>query len=68
MDAQYQAELSMAQVNNTQYLGDALPVAYPNPGPVVFSGFYGGNLILGITAPARPTRAWRTGRKPMRCA
>lgn len=47
MDAQYQAELSMAQVNNTQYLGDALPVAYPNLGPEVFSGFYGCNLNFG---------------------
>lgn len=44
MDAQYQADLALAHLANTIFLGDALPIAYPNLGPEVFSGFYGCKL------------------------
>jgi len=41
MDAEYVAESALAGVMNTQYLGDALPQAWPNLGPEVFSAFFG---------------------------
>ena len=41
LDAAYQAELSLAQLSNQVFLGDTLPVAWPNLGPEVFSAFYG---------------------------
>jgi hypothetical protein len=47
MDAQYQAESALVAMSNTQFLGDALPIAYPNLGPEVFSGFYGCKLHFG---------------------
>ena len=47
MDADYQAEVAVARLENTIYVGDALPVAYPNLGPEVFSAFYGCPLEFG---------------------
>jgi hypothetical protein len=47
MDSQYMAECAVAGVMNTDYLGDALPVAWPNLGPEVFSAFMGSPLDYG---------------------
>ncbi|MBQ0105863.1 MAG: hypothetical protein KBT47_07495 [Armatimonadetes bacterium] len=40
-DAQYQADKTLEFIENTEYYGDALPVAFPNLGPEVFSAFCG---------------------------
>ncbi len=47
MDAEYAAEMALASVVNTEFLGDALPHAYPNLGPEVFSAFFGCELEFG---------------------
>src|SRR5512146_129781 len=47
LDAQYQAELALALLSNREYLGDSLPIAYPNLGPEVFSALYGCPLHFG---------------------
>ena len=41
MDADYQAELALANLRNQVFLGDTLPIAFPNLGPEIFSVFYG---------------------------
>ena len=41
MDAERVAEEAVARVQNTAYFGDALPRAWPNLGPEVFSAFFG---------------------------
>lgn len=46
-DAQYKAESALAAAMNTRYLGDALPYAYPNLGPEVFSSFFGTEMEYG---------------------
>jgi len=40
MDTEYVAARALANVMNTEYLGDALPTAWPNLGPEVFSAFF----------------------------
>jgi hypothetical protein len=47
MDAEHVAELALASAMNTEYLGDALPHAWPNLGPEVFSAFFGSPLEFG---------------------
>lgn len=47
LDAEYQAELSLAILSNQEFLGDTMPVAYPNLGPSVFSALYGCPLHFG---------------------
>jgi hypothetical protein len=47
MDIAYQVELTLANMRNTEYLGDSLPIAYPNLGPEIFSVFYGCPLHFG---------------------
>ncbi|MHB1456099.1 MAG: trimethylamine corrinoid protein 2 [Armatimonadota bacterium] len=47
MDAEYNAECALAWTMNTAYYGDALPAAYPNLGPEVFSAFFGCELEFG---------------------
>lgn len=47
MDAEYNAELALANALNTEFMGDALPQAYPNLGPEVFSAFFGCELEFG---------------------
>src|ERR1035437_9223792 len=49
LDAEYQAQCALANVMNTKYLGDALPCAYPNLGPEVFSAFFGCEMEYGET-------------------
>jgi len=49
MDAQYVAESALAGVMNRQYCGDALPSAWPNLGPEVFSAFFGSELVYTET-------------------
>jgi hypothetical protein len=46
-DAEYQADLALARVMNTAWYGDALPVAWPNLGPEVFSAFFGMEMEYG---------------------
>ncbi len=41
LDAEYQAEWALANLSNQLFLGDTLPVAWPNLGPDVFASFYG---------------------------
>jgi hypothetical protein len=47
LDAGYQAELALASLANHEFLGDSLPVAYPNLGPEVLSAFYGCTIEFG---------------------
>jgi len=44
LDVEYQAERALASCANTLYLGDAMPVAWPNLGPEVFTAWYGAGL------------------------
>lgn len=44
MDTQYVAECVLARVMNIAYMGDALPQAWPNLGPEIFSAFFGCEL------------------------
>lgn len=47
LDAAYQTELKLASLSNAEFLGDTLPVAYPNLGPEVFSALYGCPIHFG---------------------
>ncbi len=47
LDADYQAAYALASLSNQEFLGDTLPMAYPNLGPEVFSAFYGCPLHFG---------------------
>jgi hypothetical protein len=41
LDIDYRAERSAAELENFKYLGDALPIAWPNMGPEIFSAWCG---------------------------
>jgi len=41
MDTERVVETALAHALNTEFLGDALPTAWPNLGPEVFSAFFG---------------------------
>jgi len=41
MDCERMAEIALYNVENTVFCGDALPTAWPNLGPEVFSAFFG---------------------------
>jgi len=47
MDAQFQADLALAQLSNLEFLGDTMPIAFPNLGPELFSAFYGCPIHFG---------------------
>lgn len=47
LDAGYQAECALARLSNQLFLGDTLPVAWPNLGPDVFAALYGCPLVFG---------------------
>jgi hypothetical protein len=47
LDTQYQVELALAMGHNLDFLGDTLPVAWPNLGPEIFSAFYGCPIHFG---------------------
>jgi hypothetical protein len=47
LDAEYQAQLKLARLSNREFLGDSMPVAWPNLGPEVFSAFYGCPIHFG---------------------
>ena len=47
LDAPYQAALTLAKLSNQEFLGDTLPVAYPNLGPEVFAALYGCPIHFG---------------------
>ncbi len=51
-DAEFHAEAALANVMHTHFLGDALPGAWPNLGPEVFSAFFGAELEYG------PSTSW----------
>jgi hypothetical protein len=44
LDADYVARCALAEVDRHEYLGDALPMAWPNLGPELFSAFFGAEL------------------------
>jgi hypothetical protein len=46
-DAEYHTDLAVAAMQNHEFLGDTLPVAYPNLGPELFSAFYGCPIHFG---------------------
>ncbi len=47
LDTELMVERALANVANHEYLGDALPIVYPNLGPEVFSAFYGCAIHFG---------------------
>jgi hypothetical protein len=47
MDAEYQASLTFARLSDRYFLGDSLPVAFPNLGPEILAAFYGCPLHFG---------------------
>ena len=47
LDPQYQAEYALANLGNQEFLGDTLPVVFPNLGPELFSALYGCPLHFG---------------------
>lgn len=47
LDTAFQVEYKVAQLSNQVFIGDALPVAWPNLGPEVFSSFYGCPIHFG---------------------
>ncbi|MEN6478933.1 MAG: hypothetical protein ABFD20_04750 [Anaerolineales bacterium] len=47
LDADYQAELALARCHNIEFMADALPIAWPNLGPEIFSAFYGCEIHFG---------------------
>ncbi len=47
LDVDYQSQLADAQLANRLFLGDSLPVAFPNLGPEVLAAFYGAQLNFG---------------------
>ena len=46
-DTDYRVAVISAQLKNTVHFADALPVAFPNLGPEIFSAFYGCEMIYG---------------------
>lgn len=58
LDTQYVVARSEAELRNTVHFADALPIAWPNLGPEVFSAFYGCELEYGeCTAWSKPVLA-----------
>jgi hypothetical protein len=49
LDTDYRVALISAEMKNTVYFADALPVAFPNLGPEIFSAFYGCEMTYGET-------------------
>jgi hypothetical protein len=47
LDVEYQAQLTLAQLSNRLFLGESLPVAFPNLGPEILAAFYGCPLEFG---------------------
>ncbi len=47
MDIQYQVELAYAQLLNREFMGESIPVAFPNLGPEILAAFYGCPLHFG---------------------
>lgn len=47
LDADYQADLALWRAMNTMHCGDALPIAFPNLGPEVFSAYFGQDMEYG---------------------
>lgn len=47
LDADFQADAALWRVMNTAYCGDALPAAFPNLGPEVFSAYFGQEMEYG---------------------
>lgn len=49
MDTEFVVERTVANLTNRVFFADALPIAWPNLGPEVFSAFYGCPLEFGET-------------------
>ena len=48
-DSEFQADIALENIENTEFYGDALPSVIPNLGPEVFSAFCGLDLEFGET-------------------
>lgn len=49
MDTEFIVEEKLHRVMNTKYLGDALPLVFPNLGPEVFSAYFGTEMEYSET-------------------
>jgi hypothetical protein len=47
LDVEFQTAWAAVNLHNQLFLGDTLPIAYPNLGPEVFSAFYGCPIHFG---------------------
>lgn len=47
LDTQYQVELAVAYLHNQYFLGDTMPVTFPNLGPEILSAIYGCQIHFG---------------------
>jgi len=47
LDVEYQTKLACARLSNMEFLGDTLPIAFPNLGPEVLSAMYGCPIHFG---------------------
>ena len=47
LDIDFRVELEAAYLNNRKYLGDSLPIAFPNMGPEIFSAWCGCGYNFG---------------------
>jgi len=47
LDTEYQVAHAVARLTNRVYLGDTMPIAFPDLGPEVFSSFYGCPIHFG---------------------
>jgi hypothetical protein len=49
MDAEFVARRALANLSNTVFYADSMPLAYPNLGPDIMAAFYGCELEFGET-------------------
>ena len=49
LDIDYRAERTAAELQNSRFLGDSLPIAWPNMGPEIFSAWCGCGYHYGKT-------------------
>lgn len=47
LDVQFRVDLAQADLSNRLFLGDSLPITYPNFGPEILSSFYGCPMHFG---------------------
>src|SRR5690606_38850403 len=59
-DAEYQVDSFLASLKGAQFLGESIPVFWPNLGPEVYSAFHGSELTYQqVTAYSEPlVKSW----------